>query len=111
MMFRTATEPVEIAGVTIPERATVVALLGSANRDEQVFPDPDRFDPQRDTGEHVAFGHGVHFCLGAALARLEARVAIEELLAAAPRLELSGDVERVTSLVFRGPTKTPLRYA
>jgi cytochrome P450 len=111
MMFRTATEPVELSGSAIPQGATVLALLGSANRDEQVFPDPDRFDPDRDTSEHVAFGHGVHFCLGAALARIEARIAIDELLAAAPRLELAGDVERVESLVFRGPTRVPLRFA
>jgi cytochrome P450 len=111
MMFRTATEEVEIAGVTIPPGATVVPLIGSANRDERVFPDPDRFDPGRDTSEHLSFGHGVHFCLGAALAKLEARIAIEELLAVAPRLELAGEAETVTSLVFRGPTRLPLRYA
>ena len=86
IMFRTATTPVEIAGCEIPQGATVLALIGSANRDETVFADPDRFDPDRPTGEHLGFGHGVHFCLGAALARLEARVAIEELLAAAPAL-------------------------
>jgi cytochrome P450 len=110
MMFRTATAPVEIAGVAIPQGATVLPLLGSANRDEQVFPHAELFDPSRDTREHLAFGHGVHFCLGAALARLEARIAVEELLAAAPLLELAGDVEQVESLVFRGPTKLPLRY-
>jgi cytochrome P450 len=111
MMFRTATADVEIAGTTIPRGATVAALLGSANRDELVFADPDRFDPARDASEHVAFGHGVHFCLGAALARLEARVVLEELVACAPRLEPAGPAQRVASLVFRGPTRLPLRYA
>jgi cytochrome P450 len=108
MMFRTATEPVEISDVAIPAGATVLPLIGSANRDETVFADPDRFDPDRATGEHLGFGHGVHFCLGAALARLEARVAIEELLAQAPRLELVGEVAQMTSLVFRGPTAVPV---
>jgi cytochrome P450 len=111
MMFRTATAEVEIAGTTIPRGATVAALLGSANRDELVFADPDRFDTARDASEHVTFGHGAHFCLGAALARIEARVVLEELVACAPRLEPAGPPERVTSLVFRGPTRLPLRYA
>ncbi|MGQ0826052.1 MAG: cytochrome P450 [Actinomycetota bacterium] len=110
MMFRTATEDVDISGTTIPRGATVVPLIASANRDEAVFANPDHFDPQRNTAEHLAFGHGVHFCLGAALARIEARIAIEELLARAPRLEPFGPIERVTSLVFRGPTSVPLRY-
>jgi cytochrome P450 len=108
LMFRTATTPVEIAGVTIPQGATVLPIIGSANRDENVFTDPDAFDPDRDTGDHIAFGHGVHFCLGAALARLEARIAIEELLAVAPDLVITGEVAQMTSLVFRGPTAVPL---
>jgi cytochrome P450 len=109
LMFRTATTSVEVADVTIPQGATVLALIGSANRDEEVFVNPDRFDPDRtNIGEHIGFGHGVHFCLGAALARLEARIAIEELLAVAPRLEITGDVTQMTSLVFRGPTAVPL---
>jgi cytochrome P450 len=111
LMFRTATTSVEIAGTTIPAGATVLPLIGSANRDETVFTEPDRFDPDRATGEHLGFGHGVHFCLGAALARLEARIAIEELLAGAPRLELAGHVQPMTSLVFRGPTAVPLSLA
>ena len=73
IMFRTATSETEVAGTTIPRGATVLALLGSANRDERVFDRPAVFDPGRDASEHLAFGHGVHFCLGAALARLEAR--------------------------------------
>jgi cytochrome P450 len=108
LMFRTATTAVEIAGVAIPQGATVLPIIGSANRDENVFADPDSFDPDRDTGEHIAFGHGVHYCLGAALARLEARIAIEELLGGAPDLEIAGEVAQMTSLVFRGPTAVPL---
>ena len=112
LMFRTATTAVEIADVTVPQGATVLALIGSANRDAEVFAYPDRFDPDRNNvGEHLGFGHGVHFCLGAALARLEARIAIEELLAVAPKLEIAGDVTQMTSLVFRGPTAVPLSLA
>jgi cytochrome P450 len=80
MMFRTAMTDVEIAGVRLPKGVTVLPLLGAANRDETVFAEPDRFDLARNCTEQIAFGHGVHFCLGASLARLEARVAVEELL-------------------------------
>jgi cytochrome P450 len=111
MMFRTATSDVEIAGTTIPNTATVLPLLGSANRDEQMFTNPESFDVRRPVGESLAFGHGVHHCLGAALARLEARVALQEILRAAAILEPAGTMERITSLVFRGPTTLPLRFA
>jgi cytochrome P450 len=111
LMFRTANEAVDVAGTTIPSGATVVALIGSANRDPFVFPDPDRFDPDRDLMAHMTFGHGVHFCLGAALARLEAATAIRELLERSTRLEPGGDRDDVTSLVFRGPARLPLRIS
>jgi cytochrome P450 len=111
MMFRTATADVDIAGTTIPKHATVLPLLGSANRDEQMFTYPESFDVRRPAGESLAFGHGAHYCLGAALARLEARVALEEILRAAAVLEPADPMERITSLVFRGPTALPLRFA
>jgi cytochrome P450 len=110
MLFRTATEDVELAGAKIPKGAVVAPLFGSANRDERVFPDPDRFDPRRRAREHLAFGHGVHHCLGAALARIEARAALEVWL---PRLRepaLEEPVRRLRSLVFRGPERLPLRF-
>jgi cytochrome P450 len=110
MMFRTATTDVEIAGSRIPHGATVLPLIGSANRDDRVFPDPDTFDVRRPTGDQLSFGHGVHYCLGAALARMEAKVALEELLRAASTLDPAGETERITSLVFRGPTALPLHY-
>jgi len=110
LMFRTATADVVLAGTTIPNRSTVVALLGSANRDPAIFNHPDHFDPMRESTEHLSFGHGVHFCLGAALARLEARVALEELLAQTTVLEPDGDAARVASIVFRGPTRLPLLF-
>jgi cytochrome P450 len=111
MLFRTATEDVELAGSKIPKGAVVAPLFGSANRDERVFAEPDRFDPRRRSREHVAFGHGVHFCLGAALARMEARAAFEVWL---PRLREAAlaetPVPRLHSLVFRGPARLPISY-
>jgi cytochrome P450 len=86
---RIARRDVELHGTTIPAGAQVRLLWGSANRDERAFPDPDRFDPTRDARGHLAFGQGIHFCLGAHLARLEARVAFEELLARIPDYRLA----------------------
>jgi cytochrome P450 len=109
-LFREAREDVELAGVKIPAGATVMPLLGSANRDEAQFPHADRFDPSRNTQGHLAFGLGIHFCLGASLARLEARVALEELLprfAAFERTE--PQVQYVDSYIVRGPKRLPLR--
>jgi cytochrome P450 len=109
-LFRTARREVELAGVKIPAGATVMPLIGSANRDEAQFPNADRFDPSRNTQGHLAFGLGIHFCLGASLARLEARIALEELLprfAAFERVEPR--VQYVDSYIVRGPKKLPLR--
>ena len=81
-MVRATTRDVALHGREIPRGSQVVLLIGAANRDERQFPDPDRFDLARDAERHLAFGYGVHFCLGASLARLEARVALEEIHAA-----------------------------
>jgi cytochrome P450 len=79
-IFRIATEDVELAGVAVPKGARLVLVYGAANRDEIVYPGAEAFDPDRPRlKEHLAFGKGIHFCLGAALSRLEARVALEEL--------------------------------
>jgi cytochrome P450 len=87
VLFRETTRDVEIAGTAIPKGAVVAPLLGSANRDERRYASPEVFDLDRDTAGHVAFGFGVHFCLGAALARLEARVALEALVPELPRFK------------------------
>jgi cytochrome P450 len=111
-VFRKATRDVELAGVTIPAGATLMPLIGSANRDDAQFPDGARFDPSRSTQGHLAFGLGNHFCLGAALARLEARVALEELLARYASFErLEPRVDYVDSYLVRGPKRLPLRVA
>jgi cholest-4-en-3-one 26-monooxygenase len=88
-MNRTATRDTELGDRKIREGEKVLLLYESANRDERVFPEPDRFDAGRTPNDHVAFGgYGAHFCLGAALARLELRVMFEELLAGLPELAL-----------------------
>lgn len=108
-LARTTTEPVERHGVEIPPGAKVQLLFGSANRDEREFADPDRFDATRSIERHVAFGHGVHFCLGAALARLEARVVFDELLARFPGWTVDGDaVAWIRSSSVRGPAVLPV---
>lgn len=84
MLFRVTREEVTLSGVTIPKGKMVVALVAAANRDPAQFPDPDRFDIRRDTRGHVAFGYGIHFCVGAPLSRLEGRVAFEEMLRRLP---------------------------
>lgn len=77
---RYVTADVELHGTTVPQGSALLLLNGAANRDERVFDDPDRFDIRREIGHHLAFGYGIHFCLGAALARLEGRVMLDELL-------------------------------
>ncbi len=92
--FRFATEDVEYAGVVVPAGATVQLALGAANRDPARFARPEVFDPERAPQDHLAFGHGPHFCLGAPLARLEGEVALRSLLARFPDLVLAtGDAQ------------------
>lgn len=89
-LFRLATRDTEIAGVKIKKGQLVHALHASANRDESVFPDGDRFDPLRDNMKQIAFGYGVHHCLGAPLARLEARVLFEQVFLRLQNIRLKG---------------------
>ncbi len=108
LVFRLATREAQVAGTTIPAGAIVAALIGSANRDERRFPDPDRFDLDRDSQGHIAFGFGKHFCLGASLARLEARVALEALAPRLANLRLAAEPEFVDSFLVRGPRRLEL---
>ena len=103
LAFRTATRDVDLAGTRIPKGSLVAVLLASANRDAARFESPDRFDLDRDARGHLAFGWGVHFCLGSSLARLEARVALEALAPELPRLKSVGSrSEMIDSFLVRG---------
>ncbi|HVU71352.1 MAG TPA: cytochrome P450 [Mycobacteriales bacterium] len=110
MLARTALEDIPLHGRTIPNGARVLLLLGAANRDPRVFPEPDRYDLDRDNRELVSFGAGQHFCLGAPLARMEARVVLEELVAriADYDIDLSG-VRRTHSINVRGLSALPTK--
>jgi cytochrome P450 len=91
-MFRTTTENVTISGMTLPAGARVFVVFGAANRDESTFNEPDRFDIQRPNADkHLSFGYGIHYCIGAPLVRLEARIAIEVLVQRLPDLHLVPD--------------------
>jgi len=102
---RTAREDTTIGGVTVPAGRKVAALLGAANRDPAAFPDPDRFDIGRDPNPHLGFGAGLHFCLGAPLARVELRVALTTLINRCPDLTLTADPIRRRTFVLRGYTE------
>lgn len=109
-MARRATQDVEIRGQQISAGDTVVMLYGSANRDEEVFgPTSETFDIARNPNPHIAFGAGEHACLGAQLARLEARVMFEVLLSTYPTIELVGDVSRLRATMVPGVKKMPVR--
>jgi cytochrome P450 len=114
MLLRVARQPVHLHGTAIAEGDRILLLVGSANRDERIFPDPDRYDLDRDTKALVSFGSGRHFCMGAPLARLEARIALTELVARVATYDVDPDgVERVHSINVRGlaalPTTVTLR--
>ena len=107
---RTAMRDVELHGSTIPSGSRVMLLWGSANLDDREFPDPEVFDIHRRAPRHLGFGHGIHVCLGAALARLESRVAFEELLTRAPEYELQGESARYVSNWARAWRFLPLQF-
>jgi cytochrome P450 len=94
---RYVTRDVEVYGRTVPAGSAMMFLIGSANRDDRRFPDGDRFDIHRKVDQHLTFGYGGHFCLGAALARLEGRVALEEILKRFPEWEVDRDSARLAS--------------
>ncbi len=108
-MFRATRTDVELAGVHIPAGRMVIACIGAANRDPAVFADPDRFDVARAPNPHIAFGHGIHYCLGAALSRLEAKVALPDLLERFPRFALDDDWRPRGSFHVHGPAALRLR--
>ncbi len=109
-ILRVATIDTEIRGRMIRSGDKVLVWTPSANRDEEVFADAERFDITRTPNEHIAFGYGEHFCLGAHLARLELRVMVEELLRRLPDIELAGPVQRLHSIQLFGPKHMPVKF-
>lgn len=114
MLFRVATEDVEIGGTPIPKGSRLAVIWASANRDEERWNNPDEFDIDRDhVGSHLAFGHGEHFCIGHVLAKAELRVGVTTLLDRLHHIRFDGDledVERIMSVTFRGFMKLPLTF-
>lgn len=112
IMFRTTRKDVQLHDINIPTGALVLAIIGSANRDPIQFEQPDRFDISRSPNPHLAFGHGIHFCLGAALSRLEARVAIADILDRLPGLALDdpGEWPPRQALNAHGPRILPVCF-
>ncbi|MEU8249828.1 cytochrome P450 [Nonomuraea sp. NPDC048916] len=110
LTLRSALRDTELGGTPTPTGTPVLALIGAANRDPAEYADPDRFDPLRAPGRHLAFGLGIHFCLGATLARLEGEIALRALAQAAPKLELlDPDPPYKANLVLRGLATLPVR--
>ena len=110
-LMRTPRKEVEVNGKVIPPGQLILTMVGSANRDPKQFADPDRFDITRDPNPHVAFGHGIHACLGAALARMESRIALTDLLARLKHFELATNDPWPPrkALHIHGPANLPLR--
>jgi cytochrome P450 len=107
---RWTSRPVELHGTEVPAGAKVLLLTGSAGRDERQYPDADRFDVRRRFDQHVSFGYGIHFCLGASLARLEGRIALEEALRRHPSWQVDRErAERLHTSTVRGWSSVPVR--
>jgi cytochrome P450 len=110
LLMRTTLEDVSVRGVRIPAGESVLLLVGSANRDPEAFADPDVYDIQRDTSAMLSFGRGTHFCMGASLARLEARIAFEEWWKRFPVYEVRPEgIQRVHSVNVRGFAALPVK--
>ena len=110
MYFRRTTKAdTELRGVHIPKGSFVAVYYPSANRDEEVFPEPDRFDVTRNPNEHLAFGDGEHFCLGASLARLQLRCMIGETLRRFPEITLDGEIDLLRSHFIDGVKHMPVK--
>jgi cytochrome P450 len=111
-IMRTPRRDIQMSGQTIPAGKLLLAVIGSANRDPKIFPDANRFDITRNPNPHIAFGHGIHFCLGAALARLEARIALTDLLTRFKRFDRISNEPWAPrqALHVHGPSRLPIRF-
>jgi cytochrome P450 len=112
-LFRTNAEDCVLHGETLPARTKLQVCYAAANRDPAQFDEPDEFKLDRarsESARHVAFGWGIHFCIGAPLARLEARIAFEQLLTRLAHIELAGQPTRNDSFVLHGLTHLPIRF-
>ena len=107
---RMAVQDVELGGEKIPSGSRVMVMIGSANRDPERWPEPDRFDVARDTTGHLGFGFGIHFCLGSHLARLESRCALEAIVGRLHGLRFAGEVVRNVNPILRGPARLPVAF-
>lgn len=112
-MFRLTTTETTVGGQVIPAQQMVTAWIAAANRDETQFPNPNTFDIRRAPNRHIAFGHGIHFCLGAPLARLEAKVVLEAMLERLPHMKRVRDVplERAQSFFLYGLKRLPITFS
>lgn len=109
-LYRNTTREVRLHGVTIPAHVKVWLNYAAANRDASAFPNPDLFDLHRDRKRHLSFGLGVHFCLGAPMARLEAEIALKVLVQRLPNLQLKGPGERIAPFFLWGRRRLPLAW-
>jgi cytochrome P450 len=112
-MFRVTKSAVEIEGQMLPAGARLVAWVGAANHDESTFPEAESFDIQRALNRHLAFGNGIHYCLGAPLARLEAKIALGAMLERFKTFELAhgAALERQPSLIVYGLKGMPIKFS
>ena len=109
---RYVADEVELYDQTVPAGSAMICLTGSANRDGDKYDDPDRFDIHRNVGQHLTFGYGIHFCLGAALARMEGRVTLDEVLTRFPEWEVDWEnIRRAPTSTVRGWDSLPVTTA
>ena len=105
---RYVTRDVELHGDAVPAGSALLCLSGSANRDDRKYPEADRFDIHREVGQHLTFGYGIHYCLGASLARLEGRIALDEVLTRFPEWDVDESGAKLDNSQVRGWASLPV---